>query len=192
MSSILKITFYERNDADDISKKISDSVPMEIEIENNYAELRESSLSVNGLDSATLAALYKLTDACSYTFEDGGYVFVVRMSGKGFDLTDSYIRDAADIVKPMPAIPDGTPLMVRFEIPGFGENSFREIPAYYNTAFDPMDLISLSEIGISLTGDGSAFTVTNSTDCRVGFFKPDTSPERYIIDYDGEGQVIQP
>ncbi|WP_157486200.1 hypothetical protein [Flavobacterium sp. Leaf359] len=192
MASIMKITFLERNDADDIAKKISDSVPMEIEIENSYAELKESSISVNDMDTATLAALYKLSDACTYTFEDGAYVFVVRLSGKDFDLTDSYIRDAADIVKPMPAIPDGTVLMARFEIPGFGTNSFREIPVWYNTAFDPADLVSLSEIGISLTGDGGAFTITNNTDCRVGFFKPETAPERYIIDYDGEGQVIQP
>lgn len=120
MASIMKITFLERNDADDIAKKISDSVPMGIEIENTYAELRESSLSVNGLDTATLAALYKLSDACTYTFEDGAYVFVVRRSGKDFDLTDSYIRDAEDIVKPMPAIPDGTPLwsVSRYRVSG--------------------------------------------------------------------------
>lgn len=192
MNRIMKIIFYDRTDSYDIAQKIIDDIPIEIALENTYTDLPETTISVNDMDSDTLDALKKLMDTCTETFEEGAYEFIIKLDSKGFDLADSYIRDTVDIIKPLTQIPDGTPLMARFEIPGFGENTFRDVTVYYNEDFDPVELLALAEIGITLTGDGSSFMIANTVDCRAMFFKPETAGESYIIDFDGDGQILAP
>ena len=95
-------------------------------------------------------------------------------------------------VKPVTPIDDGTPLNVRFEIPGFSSNNFRNITLFYNQAFNPADVALLLEIGIVLTGDGLAFTIANDVECKVSFSKPVGSSELYIIDNPFLAQIITP
>lgn len=192
MSNILKIAMPEHLDSVKVSKLLLSETPIDIEITNEYAAqiATVTQLSINGLTSDELEALLTVINLLTGTFEIGSYVFSVVKNEKTFSLTDSYFRDAAEIPKPAIEIPDGTTLIARFEIPGFEINSFREIPLYFNVDFDPADLIVLEEIGITLTGNGSEFTVSNETDCKVSFRKPEASEIEYIIDFQMYNEII--
>lgn len=169
-----------------LNKKIDRStihVDTSIEFINNYGpELGASALlKYSDLSTDEKEALNVVLDKLTYEIEGGAYVFTIDRSGKTFDLSSSYVRDAQSTEAPLTAMTTGQSLVVRFEIPGFTTNAFREISLFYNDDFLTTDLDELAEIGISITGNGQSFTIANDVECKVTFFKPEVVTETYII-----------
>lgn len=165
-----------------------------IDVINNFnpGEIEATVIDVASFDTTTAEAFKKVLDALVFPIEENGFIFRINKVTKTFSLYESYFRDVTSTVKPVTPIDDGTPLNVRFEIPGFSSNNFRNITLFYNQAFNPADVALLLEIGIVLTGDGLAFTIANDVECKVSFSKPVGSTELYIIDNPFLAQIITP
>lgn len=190
MSNVLLVDFPSRLDAKKIAEYIEAEIPIEIEVSNSYANPEKNYVSINDFSNEELKALYLVLDKLSAPIESGSYIFNISKSGKSFDLSGSFFRDAEAIDIDESIIPTGTALMMRFEIPGFEINSFREIPLYFNSDFNPADLELLQEIGITLTGNGLEFQIANEVDCKVSFFEPPISEIDYIIDFQMFNEII--
>jgi hypothetical protein len=153
-----------------------------IDVVNNYASegVERETYKFSDLTAPLQEDLLSVLDALSFGAEADAFVFVIERDEKDFDLTGSYIRDAISTDAPT-AMTAGQSLKVRFEVPGFFENTFREISLFYDQDFLTADLDLLAEIGVTLAGNGSAFTVANSIQTKVMFSKPDTVSDYYII-----------
>jgi hypothetical protein len=135
------------------------------------------------LSAARLEAFCKVIDNSTYAIELGALIWKIKLASKTFNLESSYVRDRLATDGTLTAMPDGTPIKVRFEIPGFSTTTTREIDLWYNTAFNPTDVADLLDLGITLTGDGSEFTIANTIECKVTFRKPTGATDAYVIDY---------
>lgn len=156
----------------------------EVEVVNKYADtgIEIYTLDLDDLGSTELEAFLNVVDNTNWLFEEDAYIWKVERSGKTFNLNNSFIRDTVATDGTLTKIPDGTALKTRFEIPGFEVNSFRDIDLWIAKDFNPTDLDLLAEIGITITGDGGYFTITNDTACRVSFSIPSGTTDLYIID----------
>ena len=165
-----------------------------ISFENNYSDDAPAteSLKYSDLSTDEKEALNVVIDRLSFSTEANAFVFNVIRTAKTFDLSESFVRDTPSTAGTLTVVPDGQSLVVRFEVPGFTENTLREISLFYNQDFLTTDLDDLAEIGISITGDGEAFTIDNDRECRVTFLKPELVSDLYIINDVEASQIIAP
>lgn len=149
-------------------------------------------VNVFDLSADDIAAFKRVVDAFTYSICEGATIWKVKKTAKEFDLRDSYFRadiDSSDGT----ALENGTPLRVRFETPGFGVFNIRVISLWYNQVFDPADLDLLEEIGITLSGNGKTFEISNTVECRVHFLVPNVGgPYNYVIRNDFASEIIMP
>ncbi len=143
-------------------------------------------------DGTLLEALKKVVDKAVFSLEENAYVWKIERVSKTFNLNDSFIRDVLSTEPILTKIPDGEPIKARFEIPGFASDNFREIDVWIAEDFAPGDLALLAEIGITITGDGGYFTITNSVECKVSFYKPVSAIVGYVIVDPNAQTVIAP
>lgn len=165
-----------------------------IDVVNNYASegLPLNTFKYSDLSGPEQEALNVVLDKLTYETEGGAIVWNVVRTDKVFDLRDSYVRDDQSTELPLTDVPDGSALIVRFEVAGFIENTFREVSLWYNEDFLTPDLDALLEIGITITGDGASFEITNDLQCKVSFIKPDAVSDFYIINDVEQAQIIMP
>lgn len=189
MSNIMKVNFPNHIDRKKIDSTVGDVI---IEVFNNYSGDSNVPKIVNlkDLTGDDLDFFCDVIDRLTYPIEAGSNIFLIQKTDKIFNLESSFFRDSEIIPKEGTPVDDGTVLMVRFEIPGFELNAFREIPLYFNLDFNPADLLLLEEIGITITGNGLEFTISNKVDCKVSFSKPETSEVEYIIDFPLFNEII--
>ena len=163
-----------------------------IDIVNNYASeaLPLNTFKYSDLSGSEKEALNEVLDKLTYETEGGAIVWNVFRTDKIFDLRSSYVRDAQSTETPTTDIPDGTAMMVRFEVAGFVENTYREVSLWYNEDFLTPDLDALAEIGITITGNGRDFEITNNLPCKVSFIKPGAVSDFYIINDVEQSQII--
>lgn len=190
MSNIMKVSFPQRIDSDKLSAMLTAEIPAEIEVTSDYIGNLPATVLVNDFASDEIEAFIKVLDKLTASAEVGKYIFSIEKTGKVINLENSFFRDSEIIPKPKTAIPDGSTIIIRFEIPGFEINDFREIPLYFNTNFNPADLLVLEEIGITLTGNGSEFEISNAVECKLSFSKPEASEIEYIIDFQLSNKII--
>jgi len=189
--SKIQIILNGHVDRETIAAALIDDSSYVVEVVDNYSDTPTTyNLDIYDLDSTNKEAFYKTLDNASNLIEDTGFVWKVVRTGKSFKTEDSFVRDAVSTELPLTELDDGTPLKLIFETPGFLVNTATEIDLWYNQDFNPTDLAALADVGIVLSGDGKAFSFTNTTDCKVYFRKPSGATEIYIIDYDGSNDII--
>lgn len=192
----MTITLHERTDRDEIGDAIALGDDKTIVVLCDYTDLKAASNILNidtDFGPGEKPGLYMLLDKASALYEGASYIFVVQKTSKTFNLGNSFIRDVETVAKPgLTPIPDDSVLKVRFEIPGFASNNFREIDLLYNGAFDSGDVALVAEIGIVLTGDGLEFTIDNAVECKVSFSRPSGAVLEYVIDFPEYNDIIAP
>ena len=190
----LKLIYSGHIDRKIIEAALAVPGPYYIDVVNNYATESAQNLLLNAadLDSTDLEALLRVIDNATFPMEEDAYIYKVLYTSHNFDMEYSYVRDAISTDGLLTAIPDGSAIMITFEIPGFEISQSRTITAWYNQAFDPDEMDALAEIGISLVGDGTKFLMVNEIECKVSFNKPELVTEAYVIDYNNVNQVILP
>lgn len=185
MNSKMTITLSKRIDRADITEILALPDTVELTVVNEYYSdgSADAIIDLGTLSAARLEAFCKVIDNSTYEFESGALIWKIKLASKTFNLESSYVRDRLATDGTLTAMPDGTPIKVRFEIPGFSSTTAREIDLWYNTAFNPTDVADLLDLGITLTGDGSEFTIANTIECKVTFRKPTGATDAYVIDY---------
>lgn len=163
-----------------------------IQLVNNYSAEAEvlTDLKYSDLDAGEKEDFDSLLDRLTWEIEVNAIVWNIVRTGKEFDLTTSYVRDEESSMPPATALTTGQALVVRFEIPGFETGTVRELNLFYNDDFNPAELTDLLDIGITVTGDGSVFTITNTIECKVSFYKPELVVDFYIINDVGQNDII--
>lgn len=159
--------------------------------QNKYSDDLDATatLKYSNLSTDEKEALNVVLDKLSYYVEPDAVIFNIVRDGKEFDLSTSHVRSAQSTETPT-AVTDGQSLLVRFEVPGFTVNTIREISLFYDQDFLTGDLDDLAEIGISITGNGKAFTIDNDRECRVTFLKPETITDLYVINDIAATEII--
>ena len=159
---------------------------------NNY--MPDSVLNVDfkysDLSTDEKESLNKLLDFASFSIESDAIVFIVKRNEKEFDLSSSYVRDVKSTASPLTELTIGQSLLVRFEVPGFLQNTVREISLFYDEDFLTTDLDLLDEIGITLTGNGKVFEIENAVECKVSFLKPEIITDNYVISDELSNQIL--
>jgi hypothetical protein len=185
MNSKMTITLSKRIDRADITEILALPDTVELTVINEYYSdgSADAIIDLGTLSAARLEAFCKVIDNSTYAIELGALIWKIKLASKTFNLESSYVRDRLATDGTLTAMPDGTPIKVRFEIPGFSTTTTREIDLWYNTAFNPTDVADLLDLGITLTGDGSEFTIANTIECKVTFRKPTGATDAYVIDY---------
>jgi hypothetical protein len=165
-----------------------------VDLSQTFVGGTDEVISVNVFDFsvADIAAFKKVVDAFTNVVAVGNTIWKVIKTDKEFDLSASYVRsdiNSADGDE----IANGTPLLVRFETPGFSTFNFRVISLWYNQSFNPADITILEEIGVTITGNGKTFEITNEVECRVNFLVPTVGgPYNYVIRNDYANEIIAP
>lgn len=190
MSNIGTFTLSKRMDRVDIDAMISASEPINIVINDSYAGASEITVDIASLDSTRIEGFKRVIDCATWQIEEDALIWKIKLDTKTINLESSYVRNRIGTDGTLTDITVSAPLKVRFEVPGFTAASYREIELYYGDDFNPADLTLLDEIGISLSGNGSEFTITNSIECKVSFSKPSIITDVYVIDFNGANTVI--
>lgn len=134
-------------------------------------------------------ALKRVIDLLTWSNCANSVIWKVVRNDKEFDLGESYIRSNVDS-NDSDKLLNGTPLKVRFETPGFNSYNTRIIDLWYNQVFNPSDIDLLSEMGITISGNGRLFQINNDVECRVSFQVPSIGgPYNYVI-CDDDSQII--
>jgi hypothetical protein len=193
MSSAVQIILNSHVDRSAIEAAIATDGHYYVDVVNNYHYTDAglgSQLDLADFDATNLEAFLKTVDNATFLIEQDAFVFRIDINTPGeFDLGNSYVRSGLDSSSGS-VMPDEQPLKVRFEIPGFATNNFREIDLFFNAPFNPADVALLLEIGIVLTGEGDVFEITNQTDCKVSFSKPSIITDNYVIDFPLANEII--
>lgn len=189
MSNVINISLLQRLDSAEIDAGGIKDILLLNEYDGGLAE--DAVIAVADLDSTTLAAFKTVNDFLTWQFEANCPVIKVKYTpeDKEFDLRESYLRDVVD-TDAVAALDDETPVKVRFEFPGFEENTFIDVTAFYKSDFDPDDIAALAAAGITITGDGAHFTISTTRECRVFFSKPDDAETNYVIYYPAALTII--
>lgn len=143
-------------------------------------------VDVVDFDSTYREAFLKTVDQLLFTTCENATVWKVARDAKTFNLENSYVRSALVSGVATGVLTTGVPLRVKFEVPGFLTSLQREIDLWYNDDFNPVDVAALDEIGVTLTGNGSEFTIANLVETKVSFSKPVGVSGLYVINYDNE------
>lgn len=163
------------------------------ELKQQYSGLSvDSAIDVASWPESDQSAFKQVVDKLTFLVCENATIWKVIKADKEFDLSTSYVRNVIDS-SDGDTIANGTPLRVRFETPGFGSFNIRVISLWYNQAFDPADLDLLEEIGVTLSGNGKTFEISNTVECRVHFLVPNVGgPYNYIIRNDYSNDIILP
>lgn len=186
----MQIVFKEFVDRQVVLNAITTLEGFPVDVINQFKEDETLILNAKDLSPTELSYFLSTLDNSTYLFQADAFIFNIGLLGKDFSLDQSYQRDAVSTERPLTALPTDTPIIARFDIPGFELNSFRELTVRYGSAFDPDELDLLAEIGISVSGNGTYFSITNTIECKVSFYKPAVALENYIINFDGENTII--
>jgi hypothetical protein len=193
MTKVLKITMQSRLDSPTIDNAILNIEPLEIEFINEYSGNLDATsiVSINDLVSGDLTNLKGFLDFLTIAIEPSAFIFTILLSAKTFNLQDSYVRDVKNTSGVLTVIPNGTPILVRFEIPGFNGNQIFDVTLWYNQAFSPTELTSLRDaLGIIVSGNGLEFTISNTNVCKVSFIKPATATESYVVTSEADNIIF--
>jgi hypothetical protein len=183
-----------RLDAPTIDDAILNLEPLTIEFVNEYAGSLDATTSIviNDLLSGDLASLKTIIDLLTIEIENDALLFNLSLDGKSINLEDSYIRNIKDTSGVLTPIANGTPLIVRFEIPGFDASKTYDLTLFYNQAFNPAEITELEvQLGIFVTGNGAKFTFRNEAQCKVNFLKPITATESYVIINEAQNIIFE-
>lgn len=191
MSNRIQIVLNGHVDRAEIIAALSADSSYPVDVIDNYVDIGSSTvLDLNDLDSDNKEAFCKALDNSNYLIEENALVWKIKRNGKIFNLNNSFVRDTVSTSGTLTKIPDGTPLKARFEIPGFITNTVVEIDLWIGESFNPTDLVALSDIGISIDGDGGYFEITNAIDCKVSFGVPSGVTDLYIVDDAAASNII--
>lgn len=185
MSNKIEIKFNERVDREIIDEE----TVFNIQIVNQSPE-DAYELDVNALGSTEIEAFKKVVDFCSHKFEEDGFVWIVGLTGKTFDLSNSYVRNSVSTERPLTEMTASKPLIVRFEIPAFGVFRIVDLSLWYGDDFLTPELDELVDNGITVTGNGTEFTIDNTVECKVHFIKPTAVTDLYFISNPNNDIVI--
>lgn len=165
-----------------------------VSIENRYAIDLDTQVVLDVLptDLALIEALKIVMDAATFKFMASSIFYIIIQNGLSFDLSQSYVRDTIATDLPKDALVNGQEIIARFEIPSFSGTQYREIVLYYNSVLNPVELAALEQIGILLTGNGSAFSIAISFETKISFTKPSYVLDNYAIDFNNVNQITYP
>jgi hypothetical protein len=186
----MKMIFTHFIDRSVIYNAITSEVDFMVDVTNEFNENETLQLNLLDLDSDELESFMQTLDKATYLFQEDALIWNIVLFEKNFTLGLSYVRDNVSTARPLTELAPSTPLIARFDVPGFTSNAFRELTLRYAEDFDPEELELLYEIGIEVTGNGAAFTIENTTECKVSFYKPSIETRKYIIVYNGVNQII--
>lgn len=162
-----------------------------IDVVENYVNNTTTVVDINAFDSTTKEAFKKVFDELTFAFNQDAYIFNIDLSVKTFDLSTSYKRTVKNTTGPLTAFTAGLPYELNFETPGFGTFYTKTISAWYDQNFLVDDLADLRDMGIVLTGNGKAFTISNTVQCRVSITKPSVVTDLYIINNVFSNTIIE-
>jgi len=194
MSNIVTITLNEKIDRQFIDDCIANDIPIDIEVINLYAPELEATqiVSINDMDSTQLEAFKVVMDQLTFGLENEALIWNIERSIKAFFLAKSYVRTAEDTSTTPDDIPDGSAIIVRFEIPGFETNKIFDLSLWYNQDFSPTELTDLEDqLQITVTGNGLTFNVASESDFRISFIKPEIVTDVYVINSDSDNVIIE-
>lgn len=151
----------------------------------------ETLVTILGLTTDEVNALYTIIDKISYAFEASANIIVVVRGEHSLDFSNSYVRNAVSTMSPA-ALPSGVNIAVRFEFSGFVENEVCDVVFQYGTGFSGSDLALLTAAGVSVTvpSGGKSFSFTNTRQCMVNVYKPVGETSVYAFSDPGAGQII--
>ncbi len=187
------ITLQKRLDRTEIEAAALAATPLIIFVANEYNnDLPEGSeLDASLFDSDTLEAFMVMTDMYTWQFEALCPVWKVDYDAGAntFSFARSYQRNEISTADKLP-LENGTPLLARFEFPGFTINEVVEVTVLFNQDFSVEDKATLLAAGVDVTVDGAAFSFTTIRECKVYFFKPEDTEGLYVVYYPAVGTVI--
>lgn len=194
MSNKIKIVISGHADGNLIDAAVIDPGYFLIEVENKFLDNSQGKSDINlaTVNKRYSDAFKDVIDFAAYIFEENAFVWKISLSNNILKLENSFIRDKMDTNGILTNMPDGKPLKMKFEVPGFSSSNYREIDLWYNQDFSPADLSILEEIGITLTGNGREIHIVNAIECKISFSKPPAIAGSYIIDFDGIGLIVPP
>lgn len=190
MSNKMQIVFNGFVDRTFVENAIADGGELWIDVFNNFNEEQTQTFNLGELNPTELEGFLSFLDYATMTFQGNAVIWIIETTAKNFDLSQSYVRVDTTTERPLTPVDAATPLKVRFDVPGFAANNFREITLWYAEDFDPDDLLLLEEIGITLTGNGTSFSIENIIDCKVSFSRPEVIEIPYIINFDKSNEII--
>ncbi|MBC7523508.1 MAG: hypothetical protein H7239_03615 [Flavobacterium sp.] len=192
MSNIIQIVINENVNRAKIADVLTKG-EFYIDVVNNYFPVQPdlTVIAFSILDAAYKEAFLKVIDQATFAVEGNVKVWNIVKNGKSFDLTDAKIRDQINTESLTTYVDDGTPIKLKIEVPGFSSSNFREIDLWYNQTLNPADVALLAEIGITITGNGTVFSIANAIECKVSFAKPTAILDVYLINYTEANTIIQ-
>jgi hypothetical protein len=191
MSNIVQITINENINRSKIANILSTG-DFYIDVINNYFQTQPDLVVIpfSLLGATYQEAFLKVIDQSTFAVESNVKIWNIVKTGKSFDLTDAKVRNAIDTNALTTFVDDGTPIKLKIEVPGFSSTNYREIDLWYNQSLNPADVTSMLEIGITITGNGTAFTIANEIECKVTFSKPTIITDAYLINYSDSETII--
>jgi len=147
-------------------------------------------VDVSSLGTTLVDAWKKIIDHLSFQYEEDALIWKIAKVSKTFSLAKSYVRDTETTDGSLTALTTGTPLLMTIEVPTFSGVDSVDVALWYGTAFNPTDLSNAAAIGVTITGDGTTFTIDNDRECKIYFSKPTSATLSYVIDYPTYNEVI--
>ena len=154
-----------------------------VELTTTYmGSVVNKSVPVSDLSASEKSNLKDVIDTLTFELEANALVWKIANDTKSFDLSKSYLRNAKDTTA-LDELDVDTPLIVVFEFATFSENKLFELSLWYDNEFLSAELDDLEALGVTVTGDGKSFAVTNNCDVKISFKKPQSALEIYVIDF---------
>lgn len=188
--SKIKMTFTDFVDRITIASTLGIPDDFIVDVENQFNASETVEMNLRYASPASLESFLETMDEATFLFQQDALIWNITLFGKNVTLDQSYVRDAVSTQRPLTALPVGSLLTARFEVPGFTENAYRELTLRYDTEFDPAELLLLEEIGIEVTGNGTSFAITNMTECKLSFYKPAIVLDKYVINYNAVNTIL--
>lgn len=151
---------------------------------------------LTGFSVDYLQAIKDLNDRITFKFFENVCCYNIEYNetSKVFDLRKSFVKTDVDTSTSQGSIVTGQMLVAYFITPGIDSNIFTKIDLPYGNAISAADEAKMLNIGLELNlgGTGSLFSIkTQKVPFRVIFVKPDVVPEKYIIKFNKENQLIE-
>lgn len=151
---------------------------------------------LTGFSTDYLQAIKDLNDRISFKFFENACCYNIDYNeiSKVFDLRQSFVKTDIDTSASQGSIVTGQMLEAYFITPGIDSNVFTKIDLPYGNSISTADEAKMLNIGLELNlgGTGSLFSIkTQKVPFKVMFVKPDVVPEKYIIKFNKENQLIE-
>jgi len=141
------------------------------------------------MSSDSITALKNFMDHIWWQMAAGSVIVKADYGSRHIDFLRSYVRNAESTAVTS-ALPYGQKINVRFEFPGFTENTFVADNFEYGIGFKNPALLAAAGIVVTQYPDDAAFSFTNDRECRITIAAPDDATQNYIVLFPMENTTI--